>query len=69
MIKSPWLSHELFEEYRPMNTNFAAEGLDDAIALQRVREYCKTIMSLSYSSVDCIDTCMDILDIINGANK
>jgi hypothetical protein len=52
-----------------MNTNFAAEGLDDAIALQRVREYCKTIMSLSYSSVDCIDTCMDILDIINGANK
>ena len=48
-----------------MNTDFVADAIDDSIILSEIKAYCTAVLSLSYSSEDCIDTVQDILDIIN----
>ena len=52
-----------------MNTDFAANGLDDSIKLIKIRAYCKDVMSISSSGQDCIDTVLDILDVIDGKKE
>ena len=49
-----------------MDTDFAADALDDAYKLQLIKEYC--LYEMSTHSDDVYDTCWDIMEIM-GENK
>lgn len=61
-----------------MNTNFAADALDDAIALQKIRAYCENVLTSDRKArsewgqgyEECErDFAEGILVILNGENK